>query len=210
MREINTLYIFVFTSGMIVKLNIGGQLFVTSKETLMGQGINMLSALIQHSNPAQLLDGHYFIDRDPETFRWILNYLRGSKVLPPKDSTEMSLLKEEAQYFAMDNLVLRIQHMVCPSFAKGDNVLIKGSKFTILATSEAGYKVTRLGKCFQIGSSENVEATQVEIGDVVMAWHKPSRKRIPGICMSIEGKKYVIQFNGELGQEDCADSGVRF
>ena len=193
-----------------MKLNVGGKIFVTSKDTLCDQGLNMLSAMIKHANPAQMIEGHYFIDRDPYVFRWILNYLRGSKVLPPKESTDMYLLKEEAEYFAMDNLSSRIQHMLCPTFTKGDNVLIKGSKFTILSVSEAGYKVTRLGKCFQINSSENVESTQIEIGDVVMAWHKPSRKRKPGLCMSIDGKVYVIQFNGDLGQEDCADSGVRF
>ena len=70
--------------------------------------------------------------------------------------------------------------------------------------------MTRLGKCFQVKASENMEKTFVEIGDVVMAYHKPSRKRLPGICMAIEGKNCVIQFNGGLGQETVKDSGVRF
>jgi len=195
---------------MIVKLNVGGRVFLTAKETLTDRGANMLSVMIEHQNPAQVVDGHYFIDRDPETFRWVLNYLRGSRVLPPKNSTQMLLLKEEAEYFALDELSTRIQHTICPSFAKGDHVLVRGSKFTIMATSEAGYKVTRLGKYFQISSAENVETTNVEIGDVVMAWHMPSNKRRPGICMAITGRKKVIQFNGDFGQADCADSGVRF
>jgi len=192
---------------MIIKLNVGGRVFLTAEETL-SQG--MLSVLVQHQNPAQQIDGHYFIDRDPGTFRWILNYLRGSKVLPSKYSTEILLVKEEAEYFALDQLAARIQHMSCPSFSKGDNVTVRGSKFTILSTSESGYKVTRLGKCFQVNASENVEKTTVEMGDVVMAYHKPSSKRIPGICMAIEGNNLVIQFNGDLGQEDVKDSGVRF
>lgn len=192
---------------MIIKLNVGGQIFLTDSETL-SQG--MLGAMIQHQNPAQEIDGHYFIDRDPDTFRWILNYLRGSQVLPSKDSTDILLVKEEAEYFALDQLVARIQHMSCPSFSKNDNVTVRGSKFTILAVSESGYKVTRLGKCFQVNSSENVEKTSVEVGDVVMAYHKPSSKRMPGICMAIQGKNYVIQFNGDLGQADVKDSGVRF
>ena len=79
-----------------------------------------------------------------------------------------------------------------------------------MSVSESGYKVTRLGKCFQINASENVEKTTVEVGDVVMAYHLPSKKRKPGICMAIEGKNRVIQFNGDLGQGDVQDSGVRF
>jgi hypothetical protein len=161
--------------------------------------VNMLSAMIQHSNPAQLIDGHYFIDRDPETFRWILSYLRGSQVLPPKESNEMALLREEAEYFAL-----------YPIFSKGDPVLIRGNKFTIIDVSEGGYKVTRLGKCFQINSSENVERCIIEIGDMVMAYHKAKHRRIPGVCMGIDGKKYVIQFQGEESQEDCLQSGIRF
>lgn len=192
---------------MIVKLNVGGRVFLTDAETL-SEG--MLCAMVQHQNPARQIDGHHFIDRDPETFRWILNYLRGSKVLPSKDSTEILLVKEEAEYFALDHLVARIQHMSCPSFSKGDNVTVRGSKFTIMAVSESGYKVTRLGKYFQVNASENVEKTTVEVGDVVMAYHKPSSKRIPGICMAIQGKSCVIKFNGDLGQEDVKDSGVRF
>ena len=110
----------------------------------------------------------------------------------------------------MDELSIRIQHTICPSVTKGDHVLVRGSKFTIMAVMETGYKVTRMGKYFQISSSENVESTTIKIGDVVMAWHKPSSKRLPGICMAIQGKKMVIQFNGDFGQEECADSGVRF
>lgn len=195
---------------MIVRLNVGGRVFVTTKETLTDMGGNMLAVMIEHPNPAQVVDEHYFIDRDPDTFRWILNYLRGSRVLPPKNSVEMLLLKEEAEYFAMDELSTRIQHTICPSFTKGDHVLVRGSKFTIMAVSETGYKLTRLGKYFQVSSSENVISTQVEVGDVVMAWHKPSNKRRPGICMAMQGKNRVIQYNGDDGQEDCADSGVRF
>lgn len=192
---------------MIVKLNVGGRVFLTDKETL-SEG--MLGALIKHQNPAQQIDGHYFIDRDPDTFRWILNFLRGSKVLPPKHSTDIQLIREEAEYFALDQLAARIQHMSCPSFSRGDNVTVRGSKFTIMSVSESGYNVTRLGKCFQVNASENVEKTTVEVGDVVMAYHKPSSKRVPGICMAVSGKNRVIQFNGDFGQENVKDSGVRF
>ena len=96
---------------MIIKLNVGGRIFLTDEETL-SEG--MLGALIKHQNPAQQIDGNHFIDRDPDTFRWILNYLRGSKVLPSKDSTDIQLIMEEAEYFALDRLVVRIQHMSCP------------------------------------------------------------------------------------------------
>lgn len=122
----------------------------------------------------------------------------------------MYLLKEEAEYFAMDELVSRIQHLLCPSFNKGDSVLVRGSKFTILQQTGTGYVVTRCGKSFKLDASENIEPASVEIGDVVMAWYQPSHKRIPGICMAIQGKEYTIQFNGDIGQDTCPSTGVRF
>ena len=194
---------------MIVKLNVGGSLFLTNRETLVDSGVNMLSAMIRHENPAQQVDGYYFIDRDPHIFRWILNYLRGSKVLPRSGSTEISLLREEAEFFALDGLVTQIQHILCPSFTKGDNVVVRGHKYTIMSVEENGYKMTRLGKIYPIPASENVEQTQLEIGDVVMAYHVPSNKRQPGTCMAIRGKNCTIKFD-QFGQFDCKDSGVRF
>lgn len=195
---------------MLVKLNVGGHVYWTTQDTLTSRGPNMLSAMIQHPKPGSLIEDAYFIDRDPETFRWILNYLRGSRTLPKKHSPEMYLLKEEAEFFAMDDLVTRIQHLMSPSFNKGDSVSVRGSKFTIQQQTGTGYVVTRCGKHFKLDASENIEPASVEIGDVVMAWYQPMHKRIPGICMAKDGKEYTIQFNGTIGQQTCPSTGVRF
>lgn len=194
----------------LVKLNVGGHVYWTTHDTLTSHGPNMLAAMLRHPNPGQKVDDAIFIDRDPETFRWILNHLRGSKTLPRKDSVDMYLLKEEAEFFAMDDLLMRIQHTLCPSYNKGDLVLVRGSKFTILNLTDTGYVVTRCGKKFKLDSSENIEPTNIEVGDVVMAWYQPLHKRLPGICMAIDGKEYTIQFNGDYGQEKCPSTGVRF
>ena len=171
----------------------------------------MLSAMIKHPNPAHKIDDALFIDRDPTVFKWILNYLRGSTILPPKHTAEMYLLREEAQYFAIDGLLTRIQHVLYPNFEKGDFISVRGSKFTVHSIEKDGYIVLKgpKGK-FRLSLGENVEKTVVELGDEVVAWHKASYKRIPGIVMAIEGKKYTIQFDGELGQEVCDKSGIRF
>ena len=57
----------------MIKLNVGGTIFITSPETISSEH-SMLAAMIQHENPAKMIDGAYFIDRDPEVFRWILNF----------------------------------------------------------------------------------------------------------------------------------------
>lgn len=194
---------------MTFQLNVGGTIFVTSYETLTSQE-NMLSALVRHDNPALKIDGALFIDRDPGTFRWILNFLRGSQVLPPKESTDMLLLKEEAEYFAVDALCSKIQHIICPTFSVHDNVRVRGFKFTITHVKEDGYIVTRGGKSFKVNSSENVEHTTIETGDVVMPYDKTVHKRRKGICMALSNKECSVQFDGDVGQHTCLMSAVRF
>tara|TARA_B110000977_G_scaffold201795_1_gene298747 strand:+ start:6118 stop:6711 length:594 start_codon:yes stop_codon:yes gene_type:complete len=195
----------------IVKLNVGGQLFVTTRETV-NNFPSMLCALLQHSNPATVIDGYLFIDRDPHCFRWILNYLRGSKILPPKMSVDMYLLLEEAQYFAVDGLVARISHMLNPPFAKGDHIVVcrnnTNTKFTVLEVLDSGYLATRGGQKYRLDSSEHVQSTRAEKGDVITAYR--SFKWRPGICMSVHGNDCIVQFNHEQTQTEIKLSGVRF
>lgn len=78
----------------MITLNVGGQLFVTTRETL---SLGFFKAMI-NSNPS--LDT-YFIDRDPTYFRWILNFLRGSKVIPDC-KVEYDQVKVEADFYCLD------------------------------------------------------------------------------------------------------------
>ena len=194
---------------MLVKLNVGGQLFITTEETLQNRP-SMLDVLVRHDNPALLVDGAFFIDRDPQAFRWILNFLRGSSVLPPKHSTELALLQEEAQYFAVDGLEQHIGHLICPSFAKDDNVRVRDTKFTVLGVEDTGYLVTRGGKKFRIPSSDSLEATDIGVGDVVMAYRIGSHRHVPGVCVERRGYNTRIQFNGDLSTSWTNLSGVHF
>ena len=194
---------------MLVKLNVGGTIYWTTQETLTSQG-GMLSILVKHANPAQLVEGAYFIDRDPLTFRWILNYLRGSTILPKRSTPDLWLLREEADYFALDGLSTRIQHVLCPSFTKNDKIIVRNIKYTILSVSDAGYQVAKRGLVYNIPSSENVEPATIEKGDEVMAFHQSSGKRKPGLCMSIDGDSYAIQFDKQETPVKCHRSGCRF
>lgn len=198
-----------FPRAMLVKLNVGGQLFITTEETLQNRP-SMLNVLVRHDNPAQLVDGAFFIDRDPQAFRWILNYLRGSSVLPPKHSTELLRLQEEAQYFAVDGLVQHIRHLICPSFSKDDHVRVRDHKFTVTGVEDTGYLVTRGGKRFRIPASDSLEATDIEVGDVVMAYRIGSHRHMAGVCMNRSGHDTRIQFNGDLCTTQCKLSGIRF
>jgi hypothetical protein len=195
---------------MVVQLNVGGHVYYTTVDTLGARGENMLTAMFKHPNPAQMIGEAYFIDRDPEIFRWLLLYFRGSNILPLRNSTELWLLKEEAEYFAIDELSTRIQHILSPSFKPKDHVMIRGTKCTIVKVDKNGYMVTRQGKQAVISAAENVEPTVITKGDLVMAWNRMQGKHLKGICIGINGKDITIQFDEAETQVACPKSGVRF
>ena len=92
-----------------IKLDIGGQVFTTSRLTLTKEPNSMLAAMFsgRHSLVADS-DGSYFIDRDGTHFRYILNYLRDGGIkegaLPQSDTLYTELLTE-AEYYQLHGLV---------------------------------------------------------------------------------------------------------
>lgn len=86
----------------IVKLDVGGKRFHTSKSTIMSQD-TMLSALVSERwNPNK--DEYVFIDRDGKHFRKILNFLRDGEISRPNTSEDLEELKKEANFYSIVKL----------------------------------------------------------------------------------------------------------
>ncbi|RCN44487.1 K+ channel tetramerization domain protein [Ancylostoma caninum] len=93
-----------YVMSNIVVLNVGGERFTTTRETLM-------SNLCRENTYFANLDdykGEIFIDRDPKVFMFILNYLRDGKVAIPEDQFVRTRIRQEAEYFCMDKLATMI------------------------------------------------------------------------------------------------------
>ncbi|GMT10437.1 hypothetical protein PFISCL1PPCAC_1734, partial [Pristionchus fissidentatus] len=92
----------------IVCLNIGGVRFATSRQTLSWIPDTFFTSLLSGRVPTVRDEtGAIFIDRDPDVFRVILNYLRTKQI----DITAVahSSLKHEAVYFGLTPLIKRLQ-----------------------------------------------------------------------------------------------------
>ncbi|CAH1797334.1 unnamed protein product [Owenia fusiformis] len=86
-----------------VKLNIGGQLFETSRSTLDRLDSAYFNRLLDHqSGFDQPPDGIYKIDRDPDSFRVFLNFARYNRI----ECLQPELLLEDAQFYLMGQNVL--------------------------------------------------------------------------------------------------------
>ena len=89
-----------------IELNVGGQHFTTSLQTLTKDTGSMLHAMFSgrfDTKPAE--DGSYFIDRDGSHFRYILNYLRTGRLLLPEDKLVRKELLEEAEFYQIRGMI---------------------------------------------------------------------------------------------------------
>ena len=91
----------------IVTLNVGGNTYTTSLSTLTKDRESMLGAMFSGEMSASHKDrhGNYVIDRDGKLFRYVLNFLRSSKLLLPEDFKELEMLGEEAEFYQIKDMV---------------------------------------------------------------------------------------------------------
>ncbi|XP_037909569.1 BTB/POZ domain-containing protein KCTD3 isoform X2 [Hermetia illucens] len=96
--------------GDIVNLNVGGKRFSTSRQTLTWIPDTFFTALLS-GRISSLRDenGAIFIDRDPDYFAIILNYLRTKDIDISK--CDVRALRHEAEYYSISPLIKRL--MLC-------------------------------------------------------------------------------------------------
>uniref|UniRef100_A0A8C9ZPA2 Potassium channel tetramerization domain containing 1 n=1 Tax=Sander lucioperca TaxID=283035 RepID=A0A8C9ZPA2_SANLU len=94
-----------------VHIDVGGHMYTSSLATLTKYPESRIGRLFDGTEPIVLdsLKQHYFIDRDGPMFRYILNFLRTSKLLLPDDFKEYSMLYEEATFFQLTPLQAELQ-----------------------------------------------------------------------------------------------------
>ena len=97
-----------------IHLNVGGTLFTTSRSTLSIAPDSFLSRLCQEDSELLSLKdekGAYIIDRDPNYFSPILNYLRHGKLILDKNISEEGVL-EEAEFYNVPSLSKLIEERI--------------------------------------------------------------------------------------------------
>ncbi|XP_013109851.2 BTB/POZ domain-containing protein KCTD3 [Stomoxys calcitrans] len=94
-------------TGDLVNLNVGGQRFSTSRQTLTWIPDTFFTALLS-GRISSLKDetGAIFIDRDPSLFSIILNYLRTKEI--DVKNCEIRALRHETEYYGLTPLVKRL------------------------------------------------------------------------------------------------------
>ena len=97
----------------IVSLNVGGTQFSTNMQTLMKCPDSMLAMMCNTDVPvAKDSNGAYFIDRDPEMFRFILAYLRSGYLRKLPQNYNLDDLAVEADYFGLTDLLKVVRERI--------------------------------------------------------------------------------------------------
>ncbi|XP_007654184.2 BTB/POZ domain-containing protein KCTD12 [Ornithorhynchus anatinus] len=95
----------------IVELNVGGQVYVTRRGTVVSVPDSLLWRMFSQQRPQELArdsKGRFFLDRDGFLFRYILDYLRDLRLVLPDYFPERSRLQREAEYFQLPELARRL------------------------------------------------------------------------------------------------------
>ncbi|XP_061486008.1 BTB/POZ domain-containing protein KCTD12 [Rhineura floridana] len=95
----------------IVELNVGGQVYVTRRGTVLSVRGSLLWRMFSQQEAAELprdSKGRFFLDRDGFLFRYILDYLRDQELVLPERFPERSRLQREAEYFQLPDLARRL------------------------------------------------------------------------------------------------------
>nr|XP_006819272.1 PREDICTED: BTB/POZ domain-containing protein KCTD4-like [Saccoglossus kowalevskii] len=84
----------------IINLNVGGKLYSTTRSTLTRYPDTMLGAMFSGRMPS-LKDAHgnYFIDRNGDMFKYILEFLRNGSIHLPEDFKDFGALAVEADFY---------------------------------------------------------------------------------------------------------------
>lgn len=104
-----------FEIPSLVRLNVGGTIFVTTVDTLTQRDTDSMLAVMfsgRHRLHMDAKEGAVFIDRDGTHFRHILNWLRDGTV-PILDMPAYQELLREAEYYQLMGLVENITPLLC-------------------------------------------------------------------------------------------------
>jgi len=100
----------------IIKLNVGGRIFVTKRCTLCACPDSLLGRMFdpdsEFAQPAEI-DGCVFLDRDPDMFTHVLQYLRKScDHFRKMSECDLYQLRNEADYYGFPELREELQRCI--------------------------------------------------------------------------------------------------
>lgn len=140
----------------IVRFNVGGKLFYTTKETLSNDKESLLYSMATSKDSEREVDeeGRIFLDRDGTAFRHVLNYLRHG-TFPQEHETDSFL--RECEFFRVTVKDTRKKEFVFTSYQSARDFM---------------YNVVQLGK-IKPEKIISISHVQFRYADLLIAYMAP-------------------------------------
>ncbi|XP_023383178.1 BTB/POZ domain-containing protein KCTD17 isoform X2 [Pteropus vampyrus] len=205
-----------------VRLNVGGTVFLTTRQTLCREQKSFLSRLCQGEELQSDRDetGAYLIDRDPTYFGPILNFLRHGKLVLDKDMAEEGVL-EEAEFYNIGPLIRIIKDrmeekdytvtQVPPKHVYRVLQCQEEELTQMVSTMSDGWRFEQLvniGSSYNYGSEDQAEFLCVVSKELHSSPHglssessrktKPSHLRIPLTFSPSHHRRFLLRFPLEV------------
>merc|ERR1712180_218495 len=155
-----------------VRLNVGGTIFLTSRATLAKDPQSFLARIAMEGTELESdkdSSGAFLIDRDPQYFSPVLNFLRHGKVHLDRNVLEEAVL-EEAEFYNITDLIKLLKeriHSRDNSFGKSSGKHVyrvlqchEDELTQMVSTMSDGWKFEQLiniGSQYQYGSDDHAE-----------------------------------------------------
>ncbi|KAF7623358.1 BTB_2 domain-containing protein [Meloidogyne graminicola] len=143
----------------VIQLNVGGTCYLTTVETLKRDQYSLLAQILTiegmeaNSKVAKKMsNGAVFIDRDGELFAYILDFLRSGKLLLPENFRELARLKEEVQFYQLEELMQQLlpyYNLKYPTRTSSINILNNNNITT--NSNAAAVAVARTNALYETG-----------------------------------------------------------
>ncbi|KAF4656226.1 BTB/POZ domain-containing protein kctd3 [Perkinsus olseni] len=183
----------------MVALNVGGTTFETSRQTLCQQEGSFLEAILsgRYEVPKDA-DGRVFLDRDPEMFRQILNFLRNPMNPPcPRDATESMLLAREADFYGVEKW---------PGYDVRANKWMQAQGCDLIEERSAAAAVNYLGNIFAFGGIDNEQnihftVESLRVSEITKGWSfraQPAINRMD--CAAATYGESILVGGGQNGE----------
>lgn len=90
----------------LIVLNVGGKTFAAPKSVLTKYPGTALEAIFNGRYPHHKDDkGHYYIDGDAKSFRYIIHFLRRGELRWPESEAEQQILMDELKHFKIERYI---------------------------------------------------------------------------------------------------------
>ena len=100
----------IISSGNVIKLNVGGKIFLVAEATLLKHPACKLANIVSNSIASEYADScEIFLDTSPSLFAYVLDWLRYGRLNPGKDGTNWEALQDVAMFLNLPEMKEAIQ-----------------------------------------------------------------------------------------------------